>query len=203
MALNDGQDIPGLLNPGTFGMGADAAKAELARLTAEFKSASPPAPDPLPTPADRTKAAEARLKLEALKSDPEASRKYLNGDVATKLQFDELTASIAAGGGGDADLALLGIHPDGHIDSGAGATLRDQIASVGPLREAGIPDDVIRQVLTDAPVSRFEYATVEQMQRERMGNAEWRAKLMANDYQTKREATLMSIVLASKVVEEN
>jgi len=53
------------------------------------------------------------------------------------------------------------------------------------------------------PVSRFEYATVEQLQRERMGNAEWRAKLMANDYQTKREATLMSIVLASRVVEEN
>jgi hypothetical protein len=80
--------------------------------------------------------------------------------------------------------------------------LRDQIAAVGPLREAGIPDDVIKQVLTDAPVSRFEHAAVEQLQRERMNTPEWRAKLMAGDFQTKREATLMSIVLASRIIEE-
>jgi len=124
MALNDGQDIAGMLNPGHFALSPDQATAELARMTADFNSAPPPAVDPAPTPADRTKAAEARLKLEALKSDPEASRKYLAGDVATKQQFDELANAIAAGGGGDADLALLGIHPDGHIDSGTGATLR-------------------------------------------------------------------------------
>jgi len=203
MALNNGEDVAALLNPGEFGMSPEAATAALARMTGEYINSPAPVPDAGPKPEDRAKAAAARLKLDALKNDPEWGKKYLAGDVATRKTFDELTESIAADSGGDADLALIGHHPDGHIDSGTGATLRDQIAAVGPLREQGIPDDVIRQVLTDAPVSRFEYAAIEQLQRERMGNAEWRAKLMANDFQTKREATLMSIVLASRIVEES
>jgi hypothetical protein len=203
MALNDGEDVGALFDRGSFGLNPDQATAELARITVEFNAAPAPAVDPLPTPADRTKAAEARLRLEALKADPETGRKYLSGDVATRQQIDELTAAIVAGGGGEADLALLGVHPDGHIDSGTGASLRDQIAAVAPLREQGIPGDVIRQVLTDAPVSRFEYTAVEQLRRERLNTPEWSAKLMAGDFQTQREATLMSIVLSSRVLEEN
>jgi hypothetical protein len=199
MALNDGQDIPGTLNPGVWGGGADAATAELTRLTAEYNSTPAPVVDAGPKPEDRTKAAEARVKLEALKADPEWGRKYLAGDVATRKTFDELTEAIAAGGGGDADLALIGHHPDGHIDSGNGATLRDMIAAVPELREAGVPDDVIKQVLEDRPVSRAERAMTEQLLRERMGDAEWRQKLMSGDYAVKRENLLMSVILASHV----
>lgn len=198
MALNDGQDIAGLLNPAEFGMSPEAATAALAGMTGEYLNAPAPAPDPGPKPEDRAKAAEARLKLEALKTDPEWGRKYLAGDVATRKTFDELTDAIAAGGG-DADLALLGHYPDGHIDSGNGATLRDMIAAVPELREAGVPDDVIKQVLEDRPVSRAERAMTEQLLRERMGNAEWRQKLMTGDFAVKRENLLMSVILASRI----
>ena len=199
MALNNGEDIAGLLNPGTFGMSPEAATAALARMTAELAQAPPTVADPAPKPEDRTKAAEARLKLDALKTDPEWGRKYLAGDAATRKTFDELTVAIAAGGGGDADLALLGHHPDGHIDSGNGATLRDMIAAVPELREAGVPDDVIKQVLEDRPVSGTERAMTEQLPRERMGNAEWRQALMSGDFAAKRENLLMSVILASRV----
>jgi hypothetical protein len=41
------------------------------------------------------------------------------------------------------------------------------------------------------------------VRRERMNTPEWPAKLMAGDFQTQREATLISIVLASRIIEEN
>ena len=110
MALNNGEDIAGLLNPGTFGMSPDAATAALERMTGEYLNAPAPAADPAPSPVDRAAAAQARLKLDALKADPEFGRKYLAGDVATRKTFDELTTAIADGGGGATDLALLG-HP--------------------------------------------------------------------------------------------
>src|SRR5262249_48103777 len=74
--LNDGQDIAGMLNPGEFGMSAEAATAALARMTGEYLKAPPPVADPGPKLEDRAKAAEARLKLEAL-------RLILNGVVST------------------------------------------------------------------------------------------------------------------------
>jgi hypothetical protein len=199
VALNNGEDIAALLNPGTFALSPQAAAAELARMTVEYNQAPPTVAEPGPKPEDRTRAAEARVKLEALKADPEWGKRYLAGDVATRKTFDELTEAIAAGGGGDADLALIGHHPDGHIDSGNGATLRDMISAVPELREAGVPDDVIKQVLEDRPVSRTERAMTEQLLRERMGNAEWRQKLMSGDFAVKRENLLMSVILASRV----
>jgi len=199
MALNNGEDIAGLLNPGAFGMSPEAATAALSRMTGEYLNAPAPVAAPGPNPEDRTKAAEARVKLEALKADPKWGKQYLAGDVATRKTFEELTEAVAAGGGGDADLALLGHHPDGHIDSGNGATLRDMISAVPELREAGVPDDVIKQVLEDRPVSRTERAMTEQLLRERMGNAEWRQKLMSGDYAVKRENLLVSVILASRV----
>jgi hypothetical protein len=199
MALNNGEDVAALLNPGAFGMSPEAATAALARMTGEYNSAPPTVVDPTPKPEDRAKAAEARVKLEALKADSEWGKRYLAGDVATRKTFEELTGAIAAGGGSDADLALIGHHPDGHIDSGNGATLRDMISAVPELREAGVPDDVIKQVLEDRPVSKTERAMTEQLLRERMGNAEWRQKLMSGDYAVKRENLLMSVILASRV----
>ena len=199
MALYNSEDVAALLNPGAFGMSPEAATAALARMTGEYINSPAPVPDAGPKPEDRAKAAEARLKLEALKTDPEWGKRYLAGDVATRQVFEELTAAIAAGGAGDADLALIGHHPDGHIDSGHGATLRDMIAAVPELREAGVPDDVIKQVLEDRPVSRTERAMTEQLLRERMGNAEWRQKLMSGDFAVKRENLLMSVILASRV----
>jgi hypothetical protein len=128
-----------------------------------------------------------------------SSLRWVSSMRSTRQVFDELTAAIAAGGAGDADLALIGHHPDGHVDSGSGATLRDMIAAVPELREAGVSDDVIRQVLEDRPVSRAERALTEQLLRERMGDAEWRQKLMSGDYAVKRENLLMSVILSSRV----
>jgi hypothetical protein len=198
MALNNGQDIAGLLNPGTFSLSPEAATAELARLTAEFGKQPQPAPDTGPTPADRSAAVTARAQLEALKADPAFARRVLAGDAAASAQLNELTTAIAEGSG-DADLALAGIHPDQHVDTGSGASLRDQIAAVQPLREAGIDDSVIRQVLEDVPVSRAEYAAAEQLQRQLMGNAEWRARILENDFEAKRQLQLLSVILASRI----
>jgi hypothetical protein len=201
MALNDGQDIPGLLDPGTFGLPPDAATEALAQMKADFDR-QPHVPDPAPAQTSPEKLAAAHHRLEALKATPDWADKLLKGDATARGEFDVLTKTISEGS--KADLALLGILPDNYIEvDNAGASLRDQISSIPQLREAGLGDDVIRQVLSDQPVSRAEYRMVQQLQHERMSTREWREKLAAGDFATKRESLLMSVVLASKTIEEN
>jgi hypothetical protein len=68
----------------------------------------------------------------------------LNGDVGATQQVHMLTGQIAAGS--PADLAMANIVPDGHIDSGPGASLRDQISAVESMRATGFDDATIAQV---------------------------------------------------------
>lgn len=198
MALNDGQDIAALLNPGPS---PEQATAQLAQMKADFDR-QPPLPDPAPTPTSPEKLAAAHHRLEALKATPEWADKLLKNDAAARGEFEVLTKTISEGS--KADLALLGILPDNYIEvDNAGASLRDQISAIPQLREAGLGNDVIQQVLTDQPVSRAEYLMVQQLQHERMNTPEWRARLAAGDFATKRESLLMSVVLSSKIIEEN
>jgi hypothetical protein len=97
------------------------------------------------------------------------------------------------------DLALVGALPDGWVETGPGAWLADQVSAVPSLRDAGLRDEAIRQILSDQTVSKIEYDAVEKLHKRRMADPAWCAKLLANDYDTVRESLLMSAVLAAEI----
>jgi hypothetical protein len=167
----------------------DEATALLGQMTADHAAANRP---PTGTPA-----IEAHARLAELAADPEWSQKLLDSDADTRREFDRLTALVASGS--DADLALAGIMPKNHIDYGPGASLRNQIETVPLLRQMGVNDESIRQLLEGSPVTKAEHALAVQWRDQHMGDAEWRGKLLSGDYDARRELTLASIIMAAGV----
>ena len=191
MAENHGEDIAALGDRGSFGLAPQQATEALAALNAAYHG--PRASD---TPHS---SAEAQLKLNELAHDKQFADQVMSGNITARETLDRLTEMVASGS--PADLALAGVMPENHVNANPGASLQDMIAAIPSMREAGISEDAIRQVLEDRPVTRAEYAMTEQLQRERMNDPEWRNRLLAGDHQAKREFTLMSIVLASQIEE--
>jgi hypothetical protein len=189
MAVNNGQDLS---SPGTFGLTSDQATAELARLNASYRG---PRASDVPT-----NVVDTAHRLEELKADQAFRTKVLRGDAAATQQLNSLTTALA--NGSEADLALAGLMPDGHTDSGLGASLRDQINAAESMRSSGFDEDVIRQVLSDEPVSRTERIAAEIRLRNRLANREWAAKLLEGDPDTVKENRLLSVILSSEVKDD-
>jgi hypothetical protein len=170
--------------------------AKLAELTAAYES-SP-----------QVRLDRAKAELERLESDPFHANKVLTShaaqsDVARlKSQIALAEADFAKAAAAEldpVDLAIVGAIPDNWTESGPGAWLRDQVDAVPTLRDAGLRDEVIRQILSDQTVSKIEYDAVANLQKRRMADPEWCKKLLANDHATVRESLLMSAVLASEI----
>jgi hypothetical protein len=173
-------------------MSPDEATAHLGKMTADYNAANRPAA--VAAPANAT---EAHRRLEALSSDSTWSQRLLNNDAAARKEFNSLTALVA--GGTDADFAIAGVLPEFHVDSGTGAPLRDQLAAVPQLREAGIDDEAIRQVLTDQPVTKAEHDLAKQQHADRMSDPEFTKRWFGGGRAETREMTLLSIILSSEI----
>jgi len=81
------------------------------------------------------------------------------------------------------------------------STFKAMSAAAG-LREVGLNDAQIKQVLAGKPVPKAEYDLVKTMRDDRTGNAEWTAKYLKGDHQARREMTLMNAVIAAGFIEE-
>lgn len=75
------------------------------------------------------------------------------------------------------------------------------MSAVATLRHDGMPDDVLRDLLTNRPVSAAERDAAERLMRRRQADPEWVKRLMQNDYDVKREFTLVSAILAAEVAQ--
>jgi hypothetical protein len=146
----------------------------------------------------------AQQRIEALKADKEFGAKYLAGDKAAKAEFDGLRELVRADPNSTAALAMAGIRPDGHIEvDNNGASLAAQISAVPDLRAAGLSEEVIHQLLTDQPVSRSEYEMAKAMRVRLRSNQDFTSRLLAKEYEATRANTLISVILASRIAEEN
>ena len=181
-----------LTNAQIFALTPEQATVHLGEMTVQYAAANIP-----PAPAVPGNAMEARARLTELSKDPNWSQRFLNSDLGARKEFDGLVSQIEAGD--DVELAMANLLPLGRVDSGPGAPLREQAAAVPKLREMGINDDTIRQLLSDAPISAKEQQMVKHLHAQRFSDKEWVGKLMANNWDARREFTLMSIVLASTV----
>jgi hypothetical protein len=191
VAENSGQDLRPL-SPVDL-MTPQEAGAELARLTAEHHKQAPVTDTP-------GNAIEALALKQAIINDAESRGLALSGNSAVTKELAKLDAQIASGS--PVDFAMAGVVPEGHIDATeGGALLRDQVAAVPDLRDAGHTDEEIRFLLGDGKVSGREYDAARRLQSQRMANVDWRTKLLAGDHDTVLEFNRLSMILASEVDE--
>jgi hypothetical protein len=174
------------------------ANAEFSRLQADFA-----AKQHGELPKNANTPAEARAWLDHLERDPKWSAKLAANDADAVARWKDLTTKIA--GGTHADLALAGLRPDGHINVGTGATLESQIKSVPILRDQGLSDDSIRQILEDQTLAPELVQQAKDLYRLRMRNAAWQKALTDKNHpehqETVKNWTSMCGILASANVD--
>jgi hypothetical protein len=142
-------------------------------------------------PAPPANATEASARLAALAADKDWSDKLLAGDVGATKEFHQLSELVAAGGS-DVDMAMAGVTPSGIPDS----SFRLMAASVPWLREMGISDGSIRQLLSDQKVSKEEHRLVSDFKARHMRDPEWTKKYLAGDMDARKLMTLCNIVMS-------
>lgn len=137
-------------------------------------------------------APEAQAVLSQRSADVSWGQRLLAGDVATRAEFNSLTKTISEADTGAEALA-------GKFTSPASADAHMLGVGVEQLRSAGLADDVIKSVIAGTPVSAAEQAAVKRLMASKMADQGWTEKLLKNDVDTKREFTLMSIVLSAEI----
>jgi hypothetical protein len=144
--------------------------------------------------------ADAAAKLATLTEDKAWGARLFNGDVATRREFDSLTA-MAATAGGRLDAVLTGAEPPSieMTDEDHPMTSRDMATVVGWLREDGVSDATIRQIAEGQPVSKEEHRIAEQALSRCIGDKEWTKKLMGGDVGTLRDHRLLLAIINSPV----
>jgi hypothetical protein len=173
-------------------MSPGEATAKLAEMHAALH------PDP---PANPGTPVEASARLAFLTKDPAWREKVLAGDAATRQEMDSLTKMVAEGDPTDGILA--GVVPETMVEfqTPGVASYLEMAAAVPMLRNAGLRDEVIREILTDKKVGRREHEMTRLLQAEKMGDAEWRQRLLSGDFVARRELTLMSTILSATIDE--
>jgi len=177
-----------------FSLSAEQAGNELAKMAAV---ASPPPPMMAPATA-----ADARGRLDTLSRDKGWATRLLAGDVQANREFADLnklaasaddTAEAIAGTATEASTPIFETTTGGQLPR------RHVEQAIQQMREGGLRDEVIQQAFELPPITRADATMTKALQSKRHGDAEWVKRLMAGDYEARREHVLMSIILASPV----
>jgi hypothetical protein len=161
-------------------------------------------PPTVPTPSEATVLLDARL------TNPEFAAKLLAGSGPEVQEFHRLMAlkssdaPVAENGGDRLDRIIAGTEPAPPFETVVNGelTTRNQIATAQVLRDLGLSNGVIRQAFEGKPVSADEYNAVKNLRTARMSDKVWTAKLLAGDFEAKRELALMNIVMVAGYKEQ-
>ena len=199
-ALGQGGDVQALINQANLAESrgdhqgrAAAASAALAAMTAQYHQTPP---------ANPTDAAGARARLDHLiNRDPEFRAQYASGNVEAVHTFNRLNEQVAAEPA--VDRALAGVrlmpHETQALPSGDIAGINDMADGANLLREAGLPEQAIKEILTDRPFTSAQHAEAKLDLARRMADPEWRRLLMSGDLLARQQLTVCSAILASGV----
>jgi hypothetical protein len=150
-------------------------------------------------PAQPSTPAEAATRLDQLKADPTWTGAFLAGGPAQKKEFSDLHELVAKGD--NIDMAMAGEFMSGGIQT---SDHMQNMGAAASLREAGIRDEIIRDVLAGTHVvSKAEYEATRQWKADRMSDAEWTKRLMAGDNEANRKWKLANIILTGKIKEDS
>jgi hypothetical protein len=175
----------------TYNMGAQAATAKLAEMTAAFQAREKPGWD-MKAP---TTSAEARNRLDALVSDPAWRNKFESYDSATRAEFHALTNLSSEGG--PVEHALAGIVPPGGINTNPGADLAQMADAVPFFRELGIRDEVIRELLEDRPSYPIHLRQARERKEQRMKDKAWVERWFNGGREERREMMLLNFIICT------
>jgi hypothetical protein len=136
----------------------------------------------LVTPGAPATPVAAAAKLKELEMNREWGERLARGDDATRREFEQLTSLAASGD--PLDAIMKGIAPNTvEIDETGGGKVRarDMVTAVADMREKGIPDRMIREVLSDVKPTLEQHQMGKENQRRRFADAEWVERLKAGD----------------------
>jgi hypothetical protein len=146
-------------------------------------------------PAPPSTPAEAATRLDALKANPDWTGKLMAGGSAELKEFQGLHELLSRGD--HIDLALAGEFMPGGMQT---PEHLQNMGATSMLREAGVRDEVIRDVLAGThTVTKEEFAKVKQFKADRMSDKEWSKRLLAGDSEATRQFHLMNIVLTGDI----
>src|SRR5262249_1369323 len=182
-------------DPDAFSLTPEQATQALADRAAEFRG-PPPSANP-------TTPAEATARLDALRGDRDFYDKLMSGNADTRREFDRLNELASRDNRLDAAMSENPEFPMMETtDAEHPLTTRELASVVESFREAGLANDVIKDVLEGKPVSAEERQAVQRFKNMRFGDSDWVRKLQACDHEAKREHLLMSSVLWRDVADQ-
>jgi hypothetical protein len=151
------------------------------------QAAPPAAPSTPLTPS------EAASKLATLRSNAEWGEKVLKSDPGALKELRDLSKQVAEGGDLDALIVAAADQPDTNVNGEL--SLKKVAGEIPSLRESGLSDDVIKELLSDRVPTPQEIDAVSRFQKMRHGDQAWVTKYLAGDFDARREGMLMSMVL--------
>jgi hypothetical protein len=173
----------------------EVASRALAHKAAAWRAANAPPPPQQGTPA------AVATRLAELQADPAWRSRLLQGGLPETQEFHALNALIAEGDSIDAALAMGG--DPAHVLSN---TSIDGIPSphmtaqeIPALRELGLSDGVIAELLRGHTASPQEVAAVRRLKAARFSDQDWVRAFLKGSAEHKREHTLMCIVLGTQM----
>jgi len=134
------------------------------------------------TPGAPSTPAAAAAKLKELETNREWGDRLARGDDNTRREFEQLTELAASGD--PIDSIMQGIVPNTvELDetNGGKVRARDMVTAVADMRERGIPDRMIREVLSDAKPTLQQHQMGKENQQRRFADAAWVERLRAGD----------------------
>jgi hypothetical protein len=143
-----------------------------------------------PTPA------EAGARLETLLADRSFADRLLKGDGPAVTEFRSLMERKSEASGDHLTDVIQGTAkaPDFQLTVDGELNTRAIMDGAAALREFGVSDGAIRELLENKPVTRAEWDALQHFRRSKLGDQEWSKKLLAGDYQARKELALMGII---------
>jgi hypothetical protein len=173
-------------------------------MTDAIVAATPPAAPAAPTPpaspsapaapSAPLSAAEAASKLATLRTDNAWGDRVLRGEPGALAELRTLSQIISSTGS-DLDAFILAAHDQPDINIDGQLSPKKVAGEIPALRESGLSDDVITELLAGRTSTRQELDAVKRLQTMRHSSKEWVDKYLAGDHEARRESRLMSIVL--------
>lgn len=148
-------------------------------------------------PAAPTTPAEAATRLGQLRADPKWTSALLGGAPGQTKEFHDLHRLVAKGD--SVDMAMAGVLQPGGLQT---SDHMEQIGGAAALREVGIADGIIKDVLTDShTVTKAEFEATKQWKSDQMSNPDFVKLYMGGDNEARRKMTLANIILTGGIRE--
>jgi hypothetical protein len=145
------------------------------------------------TPTIEPTPAEAATTLAARMGDKDWTGKFLSGNGPEVAEYQKL-AEIAVKSDDKITLAMAGqylpVNDSDHLV---------MMATAAGLREQGIDNDVIRQVLSGGAVTQQEFDAAAKIKAKLMGNSDFSKRYLAGESEAVQQMTLLQIVTSSEV----